>query len=242
MVVGGLANNDIDAYYFHLGECVLLYLSDLVSRYQRPRYLSDGLQNMVCTWGALGVYLSSSTGYYSRAHRQFIKQHFALAGTKSRVLSALALLTESGIVYSAILVRTFIVLTVRESLTDNIQIVVAIYDASPMLNDPSSKLVFSQIARCFIYGCLIPLVVSIMSFAKLLKTVLRFYASQAIYPTVIIVLVVLKQSPVEKGRLLQADQSHGASRASEGDTCSTMVFCYSTSNISIVVDTEIGDV
>ena len=41
---------------------------------------------------------------FNREHRQLVEKHFATAGTKSRVLQALALLIESGSIYSAFIV------------------------------------------------------------------------------------------------------------------------------------------
>ena len=46
-----------------------------------------------------------------REHWQLVKKQFSSAGTKSRVLNALALLVESGSIYCALVVIVFLALS-----------------------------------------------------------------------------------------------------------------------------------
>ncbi len=59
------------------------------------------------------------------------------------------------------------------------------------------------------------------------------------YPTTIIVLVALKQSPIDNGGLSQVRQAHGHSRMAEArGTPSTIAFHHPSSHTSTGVETE----
>ena len=99
-----------------------------------------------------------------RQHRQLMKRHFASAGTTSGVLKALALLVESGCIYSALLVVLSLASGLRKSLTKSTQIFVLIYQAQPpptQVTGPGSAR-FIEVAAQFTYGCLVPVVVSLI--------------------------------------------------------------------------------
>ncbi|KAM5543858.1 hypothetical protein V8D89_002475 [Ganoderma adspersum] len=81
-------------------------------------------------------------------------------------------------------------------------------------------LVFRIVATDFAYGCFVPIV--------------------AIYPTIIIVLVALKRSPIDTAGLSHARQAYDSHRlgAAEGGMSSTIVFHHSTFNTSASEGTE----
>ncbi|KAM5540743.1 hypothetical protein V8D89_005576 [Ganoderma adspersum] len=151
------------------------------------------------------ILATSLIGYKAWEQRQLLKQHFAEARATSRVLKALALLTESGCMYSALLVLILAF------------ILFIAYHADPPTTKGGPNYAFEVIANDFEYGCLVPLV--------------------AIYPTTIIAIVALKQSPIDNGGLSQARQAPRHRRGSgpgavEGDAASTVVFQHSTLHAS----------
>ncbi|PIL30651.1 hypothetical protein GSI_07353 [Ganoderma sinense ZZ0214-1] len=171
-------------------------------------------------YGIVALILSFSTnvlattliGYKAWQHRQLLKQHFAEGRATSRVLKALALLTESGCIYCAILVLIFAPHTGCYYLVPdhNVQILYLVYEADPSSNSDNANFVFETVGNDFEYGCLVPLI--------------------AIYPTTIIAIVALKQSPIDAGGLSRPRQArrHGSALATaEGGTTSTVVFHHS---------------
>ncbi|KAI1783405.1 hypothetical protein LXA43DRAFT_1132551, partial [Ganoderma leucocontextum] len=98
-------------------------------------------------------------------------------------------------------------------------IIVIIYQAVPVAPQAGPEVVFMTVAGDFTYGCFVPIV--------------------AIYPTIIVVLVALKRSPIDTGGLSQVRQVHGhGSGTAEGGTSSTIVFHHSTFRTSAGVETE----
>ncbi|PIL30648.1 hypothetical protein GSI_07350 [Ganoderma sinense ZZ0214-1] len=88
---------------------------------------------------ATNVLATCLIGYKTWEHRRLLKQHFAEGRTTSRVLKALALLTESGCIYCTILT------------------VFLVYQADPTsLAGPNYN--FETISNDFEYGCLVPVV------------------------------------------------------------------------------------
>lgn len=144
--------------------------------------------------------------YKAWEHRQLVKKLFSAAGTKSRVLNALALLVESGSIYCAFV--TFVVF----------------YQTNPVPSQGSAGLIVAvRVAMCFLYGCLVPLM--------------------AIYPTIIIVLVALKRSPIDTGGLSQVycqayDHGAGPGPVDKETRSGTIVFHHSTFCTSAAGDTE----
>nr|VWP01460.1 Atypical/PIKK/TRRAP protein kinase [Ganoderma boninense] len=100
------------------------------------------------------------------------------------------------------------------------------YHLDPTTTKAGPNFVFEAISNDFEYGCLVPLV--------------------AIYPTTIIAIVALKQSPIDTGGLSQVRQAQvhrrgsGPVSAAQGGTASTIVFNHSTGvyNPSVVVDIQ----
>lgn len=95
-----------------------------------------------------------------------------------------------------------------------------------------------MIANDFEYGCLVPLVVSCHSSSCLQTQSPSAHtrlAYQAIYPTTIIAIVALKQSPIDNGGLSQARHAprHGSGLGPvEGGAASTVVFQHSVLHAS----------
>ena len=98
--------------------------------------------------------------------------------------------------------------------------------------------ILTRMAQCFVDECLIPLMVSITPLHSRSRRVLTG-VNQAMYPIVIIVLVVLKRSPTDMGGLSSPDQPWGdcAGLVDEGRE-STVIFRHLTLRVSDLPDGE----
>ena len=96
----------------------------------------------------------------NREHRRLWKHHFAGAGAASQVLKALALLVESGCIYCALLVGIALPSNFPSSFTRNIQIFMIVYLTNPGAYQASADSQFATVAFTFIYGCMVPILVS----------------------------------------------------------------------------------
>ena len=100
-----------------------------------------------------------------------------------------------------------------------VQIFVVFYRIDPVPSQGTAGLIFWRVAAYFVYGCLTPLTVSTVTyfischgppgrcpgyrFRVVLTTI-----HKAIYPTIIIVLVALRRSPIDAGGLSQIYLAH----------------------------------
>ena len=154
------------------------------------------------------------------------------------MLKALGLLVESGIAYSALLVKIAFALLLMVAITIKMQVLVIVYGADPAASpDSHARMWFNQVIAYFTQGCLAPLMVSTTHDMSTpvphnLETDL-----QAIFPTVVIVLVALKLSPIDNGGL-SGVQADGAARLDSGSTSDTVVFHRSTILSSSTHDME----
>ena len=97
-----------------------------------------------------------------------VKKQFTSTGTKSLVLNALALLVESGSIYCALLVlvpafRVSASPSVLNTPSVSVQIFVVFYEIDPVPFQGSAGLIFARVAACFVYGCIMPLMVSMVT-------------------------------------------------------------------------------
>ncbi|KAM5536546.1 hypothetical protein V8D89_009823 [Ganoderma adspersum] len=101
-------------------------------------------------------------------------------------------------------------------------IFVMVHEEDPKMSRNRAGMAFTRVVECFIYGCLTPLV--------------------AIYPTIIIVLVALKRSPIDTGGWSQVHQACGRGIGAIDDgRGSTIVFRLSTARTSAERDVEDPD-
>lgn len=113
---------------------------------------------------------------------------------------------------------------------------VVVYKRNPApFHASATGVIFTRVAECFVYGCLIPLIVRITPLHIHSRRVLTG-VNQAMYPIVIIVLVALKRSPIDAGGLPSIDRPRD-DRTEEGRE-STVVFRHSTLRISVGRDGE----
>ncbi|KAI1789963.1 hypothetical protein LXA43DRAFT_1150839 [Ganoderma leucocontextum] len=162
------------------------------------------------------VTATSLIAYKAWCHRQLVKTYLNAAGLKSRVLKALGLLVESGVAYCAFLV------------------LVIVYGADPAASPSNpARVWFNQVVAYFTLGCIAPLMASTIRPTST-------PGLRAIFPTVVVVLVALKRSPIDNGGLSGAVQLDGANRLQDGpgSRSSTVVFHHSTFLNSAGLDTE----
>ena len=111
------------------------------------------------------------------------------------------------------------------------------YGADPAASpDSSTRVWFNQVVAYFTQGCLAPLMVSTIHYISVHGGP-SYLGTQAIFPTIVIVLVALKLSPIDNGGL-SGVQSDGVSRLDSGSTSDTVVFHRSTILSSSTHDME----
>ena len=101
----------------------------------------------------------------------------------------------------------------------------------------SGGLAFTKVGHYFVYGCIGPLVVSAVSSRRLgVPLTDRSLPWQAIYPTFIVFLIALNQSPIDNGGLSRVYQGCDAGHWAEEGTGSAIVFPHHTFQSSGDVD------
>ena len=116
---------------------------------------------------------------------------------------------------------------------------ITIYQTYPVPSQPGLGRTFSKVATDIVFGCLVPFVVCNLHLSPARYLVLMGAdVRQAMYPTIIIVLVALRRSPVDNGGLSQVVvQAYDADPVGDGIP-SPVVFHLSASHNSAIEETE----
>ena len=123
-----------------------------------------------------------------------------------------------------------------------IQVLVIVYGAdSAAPPDNAARVWFNQVVAYFTQGCLAPLMVRISNrHTSAHVPQVPVNNPQAILPTVVVVLVALKLSPIDNGGLSGVIQTDGATRLEGGSASDTIAFHHSTVRTSDGQDMEIN--